>query len=112
MGTEGSGEVETLERLRADEAALDGVLADARRDAEGVVAEARAEAARLAAAAAARLEEEEAARREEAGRALAECEAGVRRETARRLDDLHRRAEANRERAAEAVAGRVLGEGP
>lgn len=112
MGTAGSGEVETLERLRADEVALDRALEEARRDAEGVVAEARAEAARLAAAAAARLEEEVAARREEAARALAAVEAGVRRETARRLDDLHRRAAANRERTAEAVAWRVLGEGP
>ena len=111
MGRAAPDEIESLERLKADEAALDRALEVARRDAEATLSQARAEAGQLAAAAAARLEEEVAARREEAGRALAEIEAGVQRESARRLDELRRRAEANREQAAAAVARRVLGAG-
>lgn len=112
MGTTASGEVENLERLRADEVSLDRVLDEARRAAEGVLSEAHAEAGRLAAAAAARVEEEAVARREEAARALSAVEAEVRREIDWRLSELRRRAEANRERAAAAMVERVLGEWP
>ncbi|HSN90083.1 MAG TPA: hypothetical protein VLS93_02545 [Anaeromyxobacteraceae bacterium] len=104
-------EGETLERLAVDEAALEGRITRARREAAAIVEGARQEAERIAADARA---EAEADRVRLRGAALAELErelACERAGIARAVADLPRRAEENRERAVLRAVEVVLGRG-
>ncbi len=105
-------EVETLERLRHDEVALDRALVEARREAEALTEEAHAEAARLAAEAREGLEREIADLRAAAEQEMAAQEARSREETGRRIVELRRLAGENRGSAAARLVAVVLGEEP
>jgi cell division septum initiation protein DivIVA len=106
-----TGEIETLTRLHADEAALDRRLAEARAHAAAIIEGAHTAAARLRAAAEADLAGELAAvreaeerRREEEGATGTSRRAGL-------VTEARRRAEANQERALALLLGVVASEG-
>ena len=107
MGPKAS-ELETVERLRRDEAALDAQLANVRAEARQVVARGSAESARVLEEAQRALEHELASLREaDAGRIDAELAAGQRAARERR-ESLAARAAHRRERAIELVIARVM----
>jgi F0F1-type ATP synthase membrane subunit b/b' len=106
-----TGERETLERLRADEDALERELASARRDAAAMVEGARREAERIAAEVRREAERDgerlRALSSEELDRALGDAEAAVAADAA----ELRRRALANEPRAVARAVEVVLGTG-
>jgi F0F1-type ATP synthase membrane subunit b/b' len=107
-----SGERETLERLRDDEAALEREIAAARAEAAATVEAARREAEAIVAAA-----RRSAASEREALRAQAAAEAEAARATADEevravIDALAGRARTNRERALARALEVVLGRAP
>jgi len=105
------GEGETLERLAVDEAALEGRIATARREAAAIVEGTRQEAERIAAEARAEAERERARLRGAAAAELVHVLADERAATARAVADLPHRSAANRERAIERALEVVLGRG-
>jgi F0F1-type ATP synthase membrane subunit b/b' len=104
-------EGETLERLAADEAALEGRILEARREAAAVVEAARQEAGRIAAEARAEAERQRARLRADSEAELAEALAAEAEATARAVAELPVRAAPRRERAIAGVLDAVLGRG-
>ncbi|WP_242346840.1 hypothetical protein [Anaeromyxobacter terrae] len=106
------GERETLERLRADEAALERELASARAEAAAAIEGARREAERIAANGRREVERLRDAIRAEEAAALTEEAARARAAVAEEVSTLAVRAEANRARALDRVLAVVLGRQP
>jgi F0F1-type ATP synthase membrane subunit b/b' len=106
---EPEGELQTLERLRADEAALEHWLEEARAEAARGAAEARAEAERLLAEAKERTDREVAALRSRDSEEEAALEARQAEELERRLADLRARVKQHREEALRLLLARVAG---
>jgi F0F1-type ATP synthase membrane subunit b/b' len=107
-----TGERETLERLRADEDALERDLASARSDAAAAVEGARREAERIAAEARRDAERDAERLRVLASEELQRELAGAGAEIASASAELGRRAGANEERAVARALEVVLGRAP
>jgi hypothetical protein len=107
-----SGESEALDRLEADDVALEKVLEDARSAAGRAVAAARAAAGADAAVARRRLEAEVAALREGASRDVAAIDQESRTRAAARAAELRERAGRRVEAAVARVLQVVCGEEP
>jgi hypothetical protein len=103
------GEVATLERLRADEVAIGRELAEARADAEILVAAAHSRAAALASVVREEVDLEITRRREEERRALDETLRAARAETAAAIEGARRTAAQRAEAAISLAIATVLG---
>jgi vacuolar-type H+-ATPase subunit H len=103
-----AGEIATLERLRADEMALDTVLEQARARASSIVQDAVAESRRLTEESRARLEKELRLMCDEAGRELNRTMAELDREAERRVMALRSAASRNAGQAVDLVLAQVL----
>lgn len=110
MGERPGSEGEALDRLETDDAALERVLDEVRREAEALVAGARAAAEREAADARRALEAELEGLRAAAAREAAEHEAGVEARARERAATLRAAAGGRREAAIATVLARVAGE--
>lgn len=107
-----ASDVATIDQLRADEAALDRRLDEARRTAEEQVVAAREGAARESADAAAKLAVELRERDEVLRRRIAEIEASARGEAVRRVEEVRARAETARGEAVALLVAAVGGVAP
>jgi len=112
VGERPGGEGEALDRLEADDAALEKTLEDARSVAALTVARARSAAAEEGAAARRALEVEVAAVAGAAARDAAEIRAGSVARASQGAASLARRAGARMDEAVELVLRAVTGEGP
>ncbi len=107
-----ASDVATIDQLRADEAALDRRLDEARRTAEEQVVAARERAARESADAAGKLAVELRERDEVLRRLIAEIEASAREQAVRRVEEVRARAESARADAVGLLVAAVGGVAP
>ncbi len=107
-----ASDVATIDQLRADEAALDRRLDEARRTAEEQVVAARERAVRESADAAGKLQGELRERDEVLRRSIAEIEASAREQAVRQVEEVRARAESARADAVALLVAAVGGVGP